>query len=65
MTRHTFFMHDGHLKRLRAIADERGLKTAQLIRIAVVEFLHREARKPALPLVVPRKRARRHAVLET
>ena len=61
MQRHTVFMHNGHLKQLRVLADDRGLKTAQLIRIAIVEFLRREARKQAVPVIVP-GRARRQAV---
>ena len=61
MQRHTVFMHNGHLKQLRAIAEDRGLKTAQLIRIAIVEFLRRETRKQAIPVIVP-GRARRQAV---
>lgn len=64
MQRHTVFMHNGHLKQLRVLADDRGLKTAQLIRIAIVEFLRRESRKKVPQIVIPGKRARREAVAD-
>jgi hypothetical protein len=63
MQRHTVFMHNGHLKQLRAIADDRGLKTAQLIRIAIVEFLRRETRKQAAQVVIPGRKSRRAVLL--
>ena len=41
----TIWLHDGHMKKMGAIAQSRGLKTAQLIRIAIGEYLRRETRK--------------------
>jgi len=45
MYRTSVFLHHDHVKQLGTLAEVRGLKTAQLIRIAIVEFLRRESRK--------------------
>lgn len=42
MTRRNVFIDDGVFKRLRAMADRDGLKVAELIRRAIIEFLKRE-----------------------
>jgi 16S rRNA U516 pseudouridylate synthase RsuA-like enzyme len=41
----TLFVHTGHMKQLKAIAESRGLRTAQLVRVAIAEYLRRN-RKP-------------------
>jgi hypothetical protein len=38
-------VNDGHMEKLTALAESRGLKCAQLVRLAIVEFLRRETRK--------------------
>jgi hypothetical protein len=45
MRRTNVFLHSGHLQQLGALGKSRGLKTAQLIRIAIAEYLRRENRK--------------------
>jgi hypothetical protein len=45
MRRHTIFLHSGHLKQLGALAQSRGLKASQLVRLSIVEYLRREKRK--------------------
>lgn len=44
MRRTNIFLHAGHMKKIDALAKSRGLKAAQLVRIAIAEFLQ-EARK--------------------
>jgi predicted transcriptional regulator len=39
------FLHDGHMKRLKKLADAQGLRSAHLIRVAIAEYLRRETRK--------------------
>jgi 16S rRNA U516 pseudouridylate synthase RsuA-like enzyme len=41
----TVFLHAGHMKQLKTLAESRGIKTAQLLRIAIAEYLRREIRK--------------------
>jgi hypothetical protein len=41
----TIFLHDGHMKTLKVLAESRGIKTAQLLRLAVADYLRRETRK--------------------
>ena len=43
----TIFLHSDHMKRLGVLAKARGLKNAQMVRLAIVEFLDREAAKQA------------------
>jgi hypothetical protein len=45
MRRTNIWMHTGHLAEMEALAKARGLKVAQLVRIAVQEYIRREARK--------------------
>lgn len=45
MKRTTVFINSDHLKQLSALGATRGLKAAQLFRIAVDEYLRRELRK--------------------
>jgi hypothetical protein len=47
MRRTNIFMNDSHLKQLGVIGKAQGLKKAQLVRIAVVEYLRRSARQAA------------------
>jgi hypothetical protein len=37
----TIWLHDGHMKLLTKLAKIKGLKTAQLVRLAVAEYLKR------------------------
>jgi hypothetical protein len=41
----TIFMHVGHYKQVGALAEAQGIKTAQLLRIIIAEYLRRNARK--------------------
>jgi hypothetical protein len=41
----TIWLHSGHMKKLAMLADARGLKAAQLIRVAIAEYIRRERRK--------------------
>jgi predicted transcriptional regulator len=43
----TIWLHDGHMKKLGALAQSRGLKRAQLVRIAILDYLRREIAKEA------------------
>jgi hypothetical protein len=47
MTRHTLFLEDRHLTQLRSLGKTRGLKHSQLIRLAIAEFIRREAARDA------------------
>jgi hypothetical protein len=40
----TVFLHVGHMKKLKALAESQGIKTAQLLRIAVANYLQRATR---------------------
>ena len=40
----TIFLHSGHMTQLKVLAEGQGLKTAQLLRIAVADYLRRAAR---------------------
>lgn len=62
MHRTAIFMNPKHMAQLRALGEPQGLKPAQLVRIAIAQFLSRERRKQAVPVTVP-GRARRQAVL--
>jgi hypothetical protein len=42
----TVFLHTGHMKQLTALAESQGIKTAQLLRIAIADYLRRAARQP-------------------
>lgn len=37
----TMFMNDAHMKKMRVLAESRGLKMAQIVRIAIAEYLRR------------------------
>jgi predicted transcriptional regulator len=41
----TVFLHNEHMKKLKALAESRGIKTAQLLRVAIADYLRRETRK--------------------
>ena len=41
----TVLLHVAHMKQLTALAESQGIKTAQLLRIAIAEYIRREARK--------------------
>ena len=43
--RTTIFLNPEHMKQLDALGRSTGLKAAQLARIAIAEYLRREARK--------------------
>ena len=45
--RTNIFLHSGHMKELDALAKSRGLRAAQLVRVAILEYLQRERRKAA------------------
>jgi hypothetical protein len=45
LRRTNVFLQSDHIERLAVIGKSRGLKTAQLIRIAIAEYLRRETRK--------------------
>ena len=45
MKRTNIFLHSEHMKSMNRLAQAMGLKTAQLVRVAIAEFLRREARK--------------------
>lgn len=60
MRRYTQFMNRKHLKKLHAIGEVRGLKVAQLVRMAVAEFIGREARRAARATVLDINFSSRH-----
>ena len=37
----TLFVHGGHMKKMTALAQARGLKASQLVRLAIAEYIHR------------------------
>lgn len=39
----TVLLHAGHMKKLKVLAEAQGLKTAQLLRLAVSAYLKRHA----------------------
>jgi hypothetical protein len=41
----SIFLHVGHMKQLKMLAESRGIKTAQILRLAVSDYLRRETRK--------------------
>jgi hypothetical protein len=63
MHRTAIFMNPKYMAQLRALGEPQGLKPAQLVRIAIAQFLSRERRKQAAQIIVPGKRKRRPAVL--
>jgi len=42
MTRRNVFIADGVWERLRVLAEQKGMRIAELIRRAIIEFLERE-----------------------
>ena len=42
----TIWLHEGHMKKMFALAQSRGLRRAHLVRIAIAEFLRRETHRP-------------------
>jgi hypothetical protein len=57
LSRRTIFMNDRDMKKLDEIGKVRGLKPAQLVRIAVSDWLRREAhQQAAIPKRQPRAR---------
>jgi predicted transcriptional regulator len=57
----TIFLDTEHMKQLGTLAKAQGLKTAQLVRVAIAEYIQRERRKQAAQIVPGR--ARRQAVI--
>jgi 16S rRNA U516 pseudouridylate synthase RsuA-like enzyme len=43
----TVFLHTGHMRQLKALAESQGIKTAQLLRIAVADYLRRNKQQKA------------------
>lgn len=62
MYRTAIFMNPKHMAQLRALGEPQGLKPAQLVRIAIAQFIRRETRARAAQFVIP-GRKRRQAVL--
>jgi hypothetical protein len=60
MHRTAIFMNPKHMAQLRALGEPQGLKPAQLVRVAIAQFIRRETRKPAAQVVLP-GRTRRQA----
>jgi hypothetical protein len=42
----TVFLHSGHMAKLKALAESQGIKSAQLLRIIIADYLRQEALKP-------------------
>jgi len=51
MKRTNIYTHAEHMDQLAVLANARGLKVSQLVRIAIREFLHRERRKEVRLLI--------------
>jgi predicted DNA-binding protein len=41
----TIFLHIEHMKKLKVLAESQGLQSAQLVRVAIADYLSRSARK--------------------
>jgi predicted transcriptional regulator len=41
----TFFVNDAHMKKLKALAESMGLRTSQLLRLAIADYLKKAARQ--------------------
>jgi hypothetical protein len=63
MHRTAIFMNPKHMAQLRALGEPQGLKPAQLVRIAISQFLSRERRKSTAPVIVPGRKSRRAVLL--
>jgi predicted transcriptional regulator len=63
LRRTSIFLSPAHTRELAAIGKPTGQRPAQLIRVAISQFLSRERRKQAAQVVVP-GRARRQAIAE-
>ena len=62
MKRTTIWLNADHTQQLAALGKPTGQRPAQLIRVAIAQFLSRERRKQAAQVVIP-GRARRQAGL--
>jgi hypothetical protein len=60
----SLLVNPNHMAQLRQIAKAQGLVngTAALVRLAILQYIRREARKQDMPVIVP-GRARRRAIL--
>jgi 16S rRNA U516 pseudouridylate synthase RsuA-like enzyme len=41
----SIFLHTGHMKQLKTLAESQGLKTAQLVRISIADYLRRATKR--------------------
>jgi hypothetical protein len=45
MKRLCLYVHEPHMKQIERIAKSKGLKSAQLVRLAIAEYLERNAKE--------------------
>ena len=41
----SIWLHEDHMRQMAVVARQRGLKTAQLVRLVIVDFLRRSAKE--------------------
>jgi hypothetical protein len=41
----SLYVNDGHMKRMATLAEAKGLALAQLVRVAIAEYLRRESQR--------------------
>ena len=63
MKRTTIWLNADHTRQLAAMGKPTGQRPAQLIRVAIAQFISRERRKQATLVIVPGGK-RRQAVIE-
>jgi hypothetical protein len=56
MQRTTIWLNANHTRQLAALGKPTGQRPAQLIRVAIAQFLARERRKQAVQIVVPTRK---------
>lgn len=63
MKRTTIWLNAEHTRQLAVLGSPTGQRPAQLIRVAIAQFLSRERRKQAAQVVIPGRKSRRAVLL--
>jgi len=59
MKRTTIWLNAEHTRQLATLGKPTGQRPAQLIRVAIAQYLSRERRKQVQPAVIPGRKSRR------
>jgi hypothetical protein len=58
MKRTSLFLNPAHMKELAALGKSQGLRPAQLVRMAILQYIRREKRAQAAQVVLPGRKSR-------